>query len=662
MRRHATACLPLPLALLALLSAACGPGAEDAGEAGKAPVVLAEYWDRPGDATRTLRELIDQEVGGVLYASLTAAPRPALQASDTLPDPEEAVDDARSAQRAFERHRRRRLPYMGGGSGGRCDEIVGRYCLWHDDDGGRDREPPEESESVRRERVRLLERLEDALAAAPRSDWLVGQRVRYLVDAGRPAEALRQATSGCRAALWWCRALQGFVHHDEGRHVRAERAFAAALRVMDAGRRRRWTDLSLLLGGDAEDRWEEGDEAARERMARRLWRMADPLWLVPGNDRRTEHLSRRVAVRMREDAATPFSSYWDPGLGELTLRYGVPWAFGRRPPGAGDLASQPEVVGRHHPRALHWLPSSDALLDPARAEADAWELDDPEPRTEHAPPYADTTGRLDHWLSVFPRGDTTVVVAAFRPALAAPAAEGDRDDGAPAGEALLRLVPVAALDSAEGLTSAASGEALPAPEDRWAGGPRRGLAVSVPSRPHLLSLELLHRRAKVAERSRYGLPLERRLEGLPGLSDLLVLEPADSLPPAADALPSTLEAALPRARPPGAAAPGDRLALYWELYGPRRLLENVEVSLTLAERGGGVIDRLAGALGLRDDRVVALGWRDRVGEAGRVHPRSVRLRLPGELSDGDYRLVLSVTVPGYEEMTAGRELRVEEPE
>jgi microcystin degradation protein MlrC len=38
---------------------------------GETPVVLADYWDRPGDATWTLRALLDQGVGGILYASLT---------------------------------------------------------------------------------------------------------------------------------------------------------------------------------------------------------------------------------------------------------------------------------------------------------------------------------------------------------------------------------------------------------------------------------------------------------------------------------------------------------------------------------------------------------------------------------------------------------------
>ncbi len=40
---------------------------------GATPVVLADYSDRPGDATWILRELLDQQVGGVLYAALTDA-------------------------------------------------------------------------------------------------------------------------------------------------------------------------------------------------------------------------------------------------------------------------------------------------------------------------------------------------------------------------------------------------------------------------------------------------------------------------------------------------------------------------------------------------------------------------------------------------------------
>lgn len=41
---------------------------------GASPVLLADYWDRPGDATWTLRALLDQGVGRVLYGSLSAEP------------------------------------------------------------------------------------------------------------------------------------------------------------------------------------------------------------------------------------------------------------------------------------------------------------------------------------------------------------------------------------------------------------------------------------------------------------------------------------------------------------------------------------------------------------------------------------------------------------
>lgn len=41
---------------------------------GATPVVLADYWDRPGDGTWTLAELVARGVGGVLYAALTDEP------------------------------------------------------------------------------------------------------------------------------------------------------------------------------------------------------------------------------------------------------------------------------------------------------------------------------------------------------------------------------------------------------------------------------------------------------------------------------------------------------------------------------------------------------------------------------------------------------------
>lgn len=562
----------------------------------------------------------------------------AVSDMDTVSDPERVLEEAKDRQRAFERHRRRRLPYGGGVAPHRCDEIVGRYCLWHEDGSGEERDPPAEPESVRRERARLLDHLGRAVEAVPGSEWLVGQRVRYLLEAGRLDEAL-EAAGGCRAAGWWCRALRGRVLHAKGRFVEADRTFGDALRAMGERRRRRWTNLSVLLEGDAGDRWDDLGPEGRRRMARRLWRLADPLYLVRGNDRRTEHLARVVAVRTREDGATPFGRFWTDGLGELTLRYGLPAEYRREPPSPSRLDPEPAVIARHPPHALSFLPAPEAVLRPGRADEDDWRPDAERPHASYAAPYADTVRRLPHRIAVFPRGDTSVVVASYRSGWG----EGDAGPEGAGREALLRLVPTTALDTPY--------LRLPASDDRRTGADRGGLAVRVPSRPHLVAVELLHREAEVAERARYALRLPRRPEGVPGLSDLLLLEPGAPVE-------GSLEDVLPGVRGPGPLRPGARLGLYWELYGPRLLLDDVEVSVALAEEEGGLIERLAGVVGLAGEEAVALEWPDAAGRPGRVHPRGLRLRLPDRLSEGEYLLEVSVRVPGYDPMTVRRRLEV----
>lgn len=606
--------------------------------------------DRPGAAWGLGTAVLPVAAAALAAAGGAAAAPSAGGASvalrpDTVPDAGRIRDEAEDRQRDFERQRRRRLPYAGGSAGARCDEIVGRYCLWHEDD--EDFEPAEEPRSVERERDRLLEHLAGAVDSAPGSEWLVGQRVRYLLEAGRDEDALR-AAERCRAAAWWCRALAGRVLHEAGRWGEALGAFRAAGRAMDGGRRREWRDLSVLLEGEAADRWEESGPTERRRLARRTWRLSDPLHLVPGNDRRTEHLSRLVDARLRRDAATPFGRHWTDGLEELTLRYGLPVEYRREPPSPSRVDPEPIVVGRHPPDALSFVPTSEAILRPGRAGEDEWRLDARRPHTTYAPPYADTVRRLTHRLATFPRGDTTVVVAAYRAEPAEKggdrAAAGGRTGAAgPSREALLRLVPVDALD--------APSAAEAAREDRREGTLAGGLAVRVPSGPHLVSVEVLQRRSGVADRSRYGVRLPRRPEGVPGLSDLLLLEP-DA--PAA----GPLEEVLPSVRGPGPLRPGDGVGVHWELYGPRLLLGDVEVSVALVEEGGGLVEEIAGAVGLGDDEGVALEWRDAAARPGRVHPRGIRLRLPDDLAEGAYRIRVTVRLSGYDPMTAARRIEV----
>src|SRR5687767_2502562 len=98
-----------------------------------------------------------------LSFQLGLAPHPVAQSqgrvSASAADSVRDLRAARSAQGSFERSRRYSLP-EGGGSSGRCDVQLGRYCWWYDES------PPNlppESGLITRRRAELLATL-DALA------------------------------------------------------------------------------------------------------------------------------------------------------------------------------------------------------------------------------------------------------------------------------------------------------------------------------------------------------------------------------------------------------------------------------------------------------------------------------------------------------------------
>ncbi|HUE95565.1 MAG TPA: hypothetical protein VMN39_02850, partial [Longimicrobiaceae bacterium] len=157
-----------------------------------------------------------------LLSLLAAGPLPGLGQG---PSPSTAADStrlhrsARSQQADFERIRRNRLPEVWRGGSGRCDERIGRFCLTHSRDRSNWEAPPEHPEVLVR-RNELIENLERTARQLPGDDWVAGQWVRYLVEAGRFEEAI-VAARACRAEPSWCHALAGFAHHYGGLPARA---------------------------------------------------------------------------------------------------------------------------------------------------------------------------------------------------------------------------------------------------------------------------------------------------------------------------------------------------------------------------------------------------------------------------------------------------------
>lgn len=597
---------------------------------------------RPG----TLRAATLAATGFALLALAPATVRgaSAVRGQASPPDSAELEEELRDAQRRFEWLRRRRFPLTSPGWG-RCDERIGRYCLTHEDD--EDREPRPPPPEVVERRDELIGRLSEAAARLPGSRWVAGQRVWYLVEADRPGEAVAAARA-CRAGEGWCRALEGFALHEAELYPEAEEAFRRALASLRPEERRALTSPEEVLEGDARDRWEEAGEERRAELEARLWWLADPLWLVDGSERWTEHLARAVTIRVQREAAGPFGSYWHDELEELTTRYGWPvdWERVRR---RAYRIGEPEdpVVAHHAPDALRFVPPPEVWEDPTAATPEGWELDPDEPRSTYQPAYLDTLHRpAAHRVVTFPRPDSTLVVAVWRTGWEAKAPTGAGALSRPA-EAMLRA------DEAPGRTLASVRGASDRDEGR--------LLLALPARHAVLSLEVLDRDGRRAVRLRRGLSRTGRPEGTPGMSDLLSVTaphvPADSMRP-----PDDLRRAARRARLPGPAEPGERIGLYWELYGPARRLAGARLDLVLEREGGGFLRSLAEGLGLADAdrRRVATGWRFAPERGRRVHPAGVVLTVPEELEEGEYRIAAEVRLPGYEPLRAELPLEVRE--
>jgi hypothetical protein len=546
--------------------------------------------------------------------------------AQATPDSVAVLKAARRAQAAFQTTWTRNLPERPGGWSGICGQRIGRICYWYEDGEDKDSAPPEPAR-IREARARLLAALETAAATIPGDEWIVGQRVRYLLEDSQPGSAALVATQ-CRAAVWWCETLAGFVRHVTGDFAGADSAFTAALADMPADERCSWGDLSPLLDGELAERYRRLDCDARATFETRWWWLAQPLYSLGGNDRRSEHFARVVMVRIQEGRRTPFG-YWADDLRDLLLRYGWPTWWTREPPTSPLIESDPRVTGHDPSPAFHFTPQARALDDPLGAKPGDWSLAAPGARERYAPSYAATFTTVEHQEALFRRGDSCVVVAV-------PDLWGDTLFAR-------RSVRLA-------LTLGADEQTLVTTRDSAVADAPRALVAAAPCRPYLLSLEAVAPRERHVARARYGVTLRPRTLAHPAISDLLLFDPPDSLP-------GTLHAVLPRAYGSARVPAGRKLGVFWEVYGVDPASGPIAVSLTLARQGTGLLRRILGIAGRHHN--VRLDWQD-VTQDSSVAPRALAVDLSG-LAPGRYVIELGVTPPGGRTLMARREIRIERP-
>lgn len=532
---------------------------------------------------------------------------------------------AHSLQARFERTAIRHLPFTLGGTP-ECDEIVGRLCIW---DGGGDRAPKPEAEEVAAARERLLDELAEVAGEIPGDGWVFGQRILYLVDAGRLAEAASLARRCQLAESWRCAAYLGYVLHRDSDVVGAEEAFGRAMAEMPASMRTEWRDPGPLLDGDLRG-WlkDQPDSAAA---VEKLWALSDPLYLVEGNDRRTAHYSRWVYSMGQADARNPHAMPWGDDMTEVAVRFG--WSAGceRLWPESTIHPRRPRVWCYDYldyPGVSRATPPRSVLERPQGGDERVWEHRAGLPQSVHLPPYLDSLEELTAQVGRLSRPGGVILLAAWRtPDLSLPRTM--QTNGGATGGAV-----------AAGLFAVQGGAVVLDERTAVASGGAVRVAGRVPhSEWGVVSVESWAPEDRRAWRLRQGMSFSGVPRDVFALSDLLLIEP-ESDPGNTDELLGALQ--------PTTVAGGDAaVGVAFEIYGLRPVGETVHYRAWVEARSEGLLTRFGRWLGIGRREKVSVSWREVVPQGTGTLLRSFSIRLPG-LGQGAYQIVIEVFVEGRE--------------
>ena len=516
----------------------------------------------------------------------------------------------------------RHLPFALGGTP-ECDEIIGRLCVW---DSSGDRVPEPEAEEVVAARERLVDELAEVAGEIPGDSWVFGQRILYLVGAGRLAEAASIARRCQLAESWRCAAYLGYVLHRDSDVVGAEEAFGRAMAEMPASMRREWRDPAPLLDGDLRG-WlrDQPDSAAA---VEELWALSDPLYLVEGNDRRTGHYSRWVYSMGQADARNPFAMPWGDDMTEVAVRFG--WSAGceRLWPESTIHPQRLRVRCLDYPGVSRAMPPRSVLERPEGGDEPVWELPAGPPRSVYLSPYLDSLGGLAAQVGRLLRPDGVILLAAWRTPDLAPRQAMQGDGGATGGAVTAGLFVVQ--------------EGAVVLDERAAVAP--GGAVRVAGRvPHsgwgVASVESWAPEDRRAWRLRQGMSFRGVPRDVFALSDLLLIEP-ESDPGDADELLEALQ--------PSTVVGGDApVGVAFEVYGLRPVGEAVRYRAWVEARSGGLLTRFGRWLGIGRRERASVSWREVVPRGTVTLLRSFSIRLPG-LGRGAYQIVIEVSAEGRE--------------
>jgi hypothetical protein len=529
-------------------------------------------------------------------------------------DSAEINDRARDLQASFEMRRRRMLPrfYIGTVDQNRC-LIVGRFCEWHPN--LRDYIVPDEGRDIVKARAELLRELEHISALIPGDDWIMGQRIRYMLEA-RDTNSVAVARS-CRATKWWCSALLGLALHVRGNFLAADSAYALALDGMPAPLRCHWMNLGPLLDDDIRGTYRRMTCTEREAADARIWLVSDPLYMTPGNERRTEHYSRVLHTMLQQNSVNTYGMSWGGDLAELILRFGWAEKWTQEPSRSIYLDAKPSIVGHEREPGYHFFLTQRPPDSLAKIVDSIFDIFQFPPREQYSPTYTKGFVRLDAQVARFRRGDSTKVVAAF-----------DVTTDTIFGRHKFAAAVVAMGDTSTSPSTTILDESPT----------KNVLTVSTPWREQLIGVELLAKDSTAAARWRSGfaeIPLD---SGKISVSDLLFVD-------GAPALPSSLDEAIVRAHGGTKFRRNVQVGLFWELYGSTPTDSALPVTLTITPVDESLLRRAFRVLRIAPKAApLNIRWQEN-GAAGVMSPRSVLLDLSA-VPAGKYAVKLEVGTAG----------------
>ncbi len=462
-------------------------------------------------------------------------------------------------------------------------------------------------------------------AARDRADdpHTIAQAVYAFSRLGRHLSAVDLA-HGCATAGWWCRLLLGMAYHRAGREGLAEAHFRAGLRDADPELVCRLTAIDELLADFDERIYDDLSCSERIEFSERFWWLSDPMLSIPGNDRWSEHVSRRFELLLHRRLVEVTGTDAGGVRGSLTrlhpdwheaqvVRRGFEDSWST---GGGMFRSW---VG-YEAAQYRFTPVSAISLgfDSLRYELEAGPYDEGYTPTDYGP-----FSILPAQFARFRSRDATVVAAAAQL------------DETPLDPADARFFASDGPGSFSVLLGPVEAETRPV------------FTTPVPPLPLLAGIEAVDERGTAARARRGLIPLGR--DGV-GLSDPLLVRSSGG------ELPGSREEAVAAMRGGTTIHRGNEIVVYWEVYGLERG-DRMEVSVSVAGRREGLLTRILRALGA--EAVAAapvVTWVEPV--FAPTHPMAVAIDIRS-LEDGVYDLELEVAGPAGSRAASERRFEVD---